>query len=360
MEQYSSSSRAPDDSHLSPRPSEELRQSDDESIRRPTRVIPKGTWVGSHLEIVCRLPQTGGEKTYVARDHQNRGESVLLQLLPLFRARSGFPRESLIQQVARVRRLKSPGLLPVRDLILDPEQILVSDYMEGLSLARLLGGPMSEEMAPSGMPVPKAIELVGRLATVIDFLHSQSTFHGDLRAESILVCRTRSGDLPKIMDLALSGPGLTTNPDFDGQMCLHPCRAPEWLRGDPVGCPADIYGLAALSYWMISGRPPFEGPYLVEKILGQLAAPIVRIPHAANQVLLKGLERVPGERYPSASLFSQDLARALQGLLPNPSGVEIEGLRGQPSWMNSLQQTFWSLALFLIGFLGLLYLFRYF
>jgi serine/threonine-protein kinase len=108
---------------------------------------------------------------------------------------------------------------------------------------------------------------------------------------------------------------------LQGQVLGTPAyMAPEQAAGRPdrVGERSDVYGLGAILYEILTGRPPFAGENthaLLQKVVQEEpAAPRQRVPStpaALEAVCLKALTKDPAGRYASAKELAQDVERWL-------------------------------------------------
>src|SRR5262249_17753141 len=109
-------------------------------------------------------------------------------------------------------------------------------------------------------------------------------------------------------------------PDFVGNPRY---LAPEVFYSD-TGPHSDIYGLGAILYHLLTGRPPFVGdslPHLFAQTLKLVPVPPLQlrpeVPPELGAVCLKCLQKEPKHRYASAAALAEDLRRFLGG---NSSG----------------------------------------
>lgn len=202
-------------------------------------------------------------------------------------------------------------------------------YVEGTTLARRL--------ADGPLPAIEAARLLAPVCRAIQFAHDHGVLHRDLKPSNILIDaegRPHVSDfgLAKRVDasesLTLSGAVIGT-PSY---------MAPEQAaagRG-PVGPAADVYGLGAVLYQMLSGRPPFQAASPVETILLVLeqdpVPPRVLNPLAnadLEMVALKCLQKAPELRYARASALADDLDAFLQGEPVSARSTSLRDLMGR-------------------------------
>src|SRR5438552_11264964 len=97
--------------------------------------------------------------------------------------------------------------------------------------------------------------------------------------------------------------------------------APEALSGELVDGRADIYSLAKITYYMLTGRHPHDGRSpreLFQQLLSGKPTALAeaserKVPPALEAAVMKGLARQPGDRQPTVTAFAEDLEAALAG-----------------------------------------------
>ncbi|WP_435007039.1 serine/threonine-protein kinase [Tundrisphaera lichenicola] len=229
-------------------------------------------------------------------------------------------------------RLSHPHIVTVHDVGTDRGQpYLVMQFVEGTTLARRLAdGPLrSGEAASILAPVCRAIQ----------HAHERGVLHRDLKPSNILI---DPEGRPLVVDFGLAkridlGPsaGLTESGAILGTPSYMAPEQASTSRG-PVGPPADVYGLGAILYQMLTGRPPFQSASPLDTILLVLeqdpVPPRVLNPRAdtdLEMITLKCLQKDPRLRYPTASDLADDLDAYLAGRPVSARSTSFRALAGR-------------------------------
>jgi tetratricopeptide (TPR) repeat protein len=189
-----------------------------------------------------------------------------------------------------------------------------------LALEYVEGGTLRRRIADAALPEAEAARLVETLARAVAYMHQREIVHRDLNPNNVLL--TPDGT-PKISDFGLAKVlDLPSGPTRTEALMGTPCyMAPEQATGNTrhIGPLADVYGLGAILYELLTGRPPFTGDTplgVLEQV--RTAEPIAprRLRHATSRdletICLKCLHKDPGERYSSAAALADDLHRYQQ------------------------------------------------
>jgi WD40 repeat protein/serine/threonine protein kinase len=238
-----------------------------------------------------------------------------------------------------VARLQHPNIVQIHEVgSQEGVYYLALEYVNGGSLDQHLAGTPQDPRA--------AARLIETLARAVHHAHQRGILHRDLKPANVLLWNiedrgsriedrgplssSRSSifdprsSIPKITDFGMakrleSGDARTPSGLVLGTPSY---MAPEQASGKygTVAASVDVYGLGALLYEMLTGRPPFKGATVLST-LEQLTSqePLApsrfqrHIPRDLETICLKCLEKEPGKRYASAEALAEDLGRFLSG-----------------------------------------------
>lgn len=223
-------------------------------------------------------------------------------------------------------RLDHPGIVPIYEFG-------QSRGVHFFSMKLIDGKSLAEQLDEYQSDPRKSAKLMIQIARAVHHAHERGVLHRDLKPANILIDQSGA---PAITDLGLAKQlgeesGLTQTGLVMGSPGF---MSPEQAAGkSDVTTGVDVYALGAVLYWLITGRPPFQGDTNLEVILQTMdkEPESIRVfrPEAdrdLNLICQKSLQKSPDQRYPSAAAFADDLQAWLDGdrlSVKPPSAVNL-------------------------------------
>jgi serine/threonine-protein kinase len=288
---------------------------------------------------LTHLHATGGiGRVWLARDSQIGRDVALKELRP---ERSGSPAAAnrFVTEARVTGQLEHPGVVPVYELARRPGQqpFYTMRFLKGRTLTEASRAYHQKRAAGQD----GALELNGLLTAFVGvcnavaYAHSRGVIHRDLKGQNVVL-----GDYGEVivLDWGLAkvvgqAEGLLDTPPVvlgeagrpeatvAGQVIGTPgYMSPEQAAGrvDLVDCRSDVYGLGAILYEILTGRPPFQGGSrneLLRRVREEKPARPRQAPGTARPdleaVCLKALAKDPAERYASAKELAEEVQRWL-------------------------------------------------
>lgn len=276
-----------------------------------------GNQIG-RFHILRALGHGGGGIVFLAFDPDLRRE-VALKIPHLPGLLSPDMRRRFLREARAAARLDHPNLVPVHEVGESGGVcFIVSAYCHGGNLAQWLAARTTP------VPARQAAELLALLADALQYVHEHGIYHRDIKPGNILLDTPGLrwthdlGFTPRLTDFGLakqmdSDSGLSANGRVVGTPSY---MAPEQLEGrsDAIGRRADVYGLGAVLYELLTGQPPFKGATdseTLDQVLFKAPVPPRRlrptVPPKLEKICLKCLEKMPERRYASAAELANDL-----------------------------------------------------
>src|SRR5213080_1789731 len=275
---------------------------------------PDADWLLGNYQILEEIGRGGMGVIYRARQRHSRRIVALKRILSCH----ADSRETLMRfrrEAQAAAKLDHPNILPIYE---------VSESEEGLPFfsMKFAGGGSLLEAAPALRREPRrAVALMAKVARALQYAHDQGILHRDLKPGNVLL---DGHSEPLVSDFGLAKwlepmSDLTRTPSIFGTPGY---IAPEQVNGSAskLTPAADIYGLGAILFHFLSGRPPFIGEHALKVIQQATEKPAPKLRSLApaldrdlETICAKCLEREPHARYRSAGELAEDLERWLHG-----------------------------------------------
>jgi len=222
------------------------------------------------------------------------------------------------REVRNTSQLEHPNSVYIYDYGRTPDGqfYYAMEYLDGLDLDRLV-----RDYGP--LPDGRVKRILLQASEALAEAHEKGLVHRDVKPANIMLC-DRGGvpDTVKVLDFGLvkslnaSDSGITR---ADAIMGTPHYLAPETMKGAiSIGPAADVYALGASAYFLLTGRPVFEGESVIEvcarhvrdqppPLSERLARPV---DGGLEQVILRCLAKNPEDRFRDG----RELAHALSAL----------------------------------------------
>jgi hypothetical protein len=237
------------------------------------------------------------------------------------------PEAWFLAEARSVARLNHPSVVQIYSVARHgPYCYIAMEYVEGASAEAMVqsDGPFSAE---------RATEVILQLAGALELAHASGIVHRDVKPGNILI---NSDGTAKLGDFGMAVSAL--GPTAPGVRAGTPHYfAPEIWRGEPASVATDVYALGATYHYLLTGRPPLDGPSIAglsaahqrQEVIAprELAADIAA---ACMRVVRRCLAKYPGERYESARAVAWD-ARGVLRELASPGLRDPARVNGAPA-----------------------------
>jgi serine/threonine-protein kinase len=283
-----------------------------ETIREARRLGP--------YTLVTKIGEGGMGAVYRAQ-HALLKRPTAIKILPPERA-GEMDLARFEREVQMTSLLTSPHTVSIYDYGRTPDGLFYysMEFLDGIDLNELVrrDGPMHPG---------RVVRVLRQVCDALGEAHRAGLIHRDVKPANILLTeRGGKSDHAKVVDFGLvksvsGGAGSKTADDIVLGTPYY--MAPETLRApDRIDARSDLYGLGATAYFLLTGKPVFEGPTadVFASLLRDAPIPPSQrlgrpLPPALEALVLATLAKTPAERPESVEAFEAALA-ACDGVPP--------------------------------------------
>ena len=281
----------------------------------------KSLVLGNYV-ILDKLGQ-GGMGLVLKAEHRRMERLVALKVLSPTVTKTPEALRRFQREVKAAARLTHPNIVTAYDADeAGGTHFLVTEYVDGTDLAAIV-----KEKGP--LPLGQALDCILQAARGLQYAHEHGVVHRDIKPANLLL--DRQGTV-KILDMGLARlesagaeqDQLTGTGQIMGTVdYMAPEQAMNTRHADQR---ADIYSLGVTLWYLLTGRPLFEGETTVEKLMGHQTKPVPSLRGACPDVspqldaaFAKMVAKLPTARYQTMAEAIADLEQCRSGTAAAPA-----------------------------------------
>lgn len=311
-------------------------------------------------KIKSELGRGGMATVYRAFDPISNRE-VAIKVLPPEMLHNLLTRARFKRELKLIASLEHPAIVPVYDVGGEDnhQPYFVMRYMSG--------GSLSEMIRKGKFSLRDAALIIERLAAALDHAHSKGIIHRDIKPDNVLFDASNNPYLSdfgvaKLTEAAVSATDASANEAMGTAAYI----SPEQARGEDVDSRADVYGLGAILYEMLTGEAPYHGNTVIGMALKHVNDPVPNVlkirpdlPGEIDVIIKTAMAKNRENRYATALDLAGELNKvAFEGEPTIPKFAALVDRQTAPA--ASPNRTGWIVAglIFLIAVAGGAYTFR--
>lgn len=258
---------------------------------------------GSPYEFIG-IAGKGGVGTVYKANAKKLGKSVAIKAINAS-SDQAFDTQRFEREARLASKLHHPNILSVLDFgyMVDGRPYLVTEWVEGCTLAQYIeqNGRLS---------IDSAREVFCAVLDGLSHAHKRQILHRDIKPGNIMLSRTKSGWVVKIIDFGTAKDigNDQSSTRVENLACSPYYVSPEQLNGLRLDQRTDLYSLGCTMFESLTGRPPFTGRPIMVTIKHQSEAPPTlweatkasRFPDYLEKIVAKLLAKEPVARFNSA------------------------------------------------------------
>lgn len=272
-----------------------------------TTEVAQGSTIDGRYRLLRRLGSGGMADVWLAEDPHLQRRVALKVLHKRFAQDRQFV-ERFRREAEAAAGLQHPNVVAV----FDRGDVDGTYYIA----MQLLEGPSLKEMIDRGLTPEEAVGLIRQVLEGAGFGHRHGVVHRDLKPQNVIV---DGHGKATVTDFGIARAGASEITQAGSVMGTPHYLSPEQAQGQEVTAVSDLYSIGVMLYEALAGRVPFEADSAVAIAMKQVShtpqrpssiAPAVS--PALDAVVMRALEKEPGQRFQSAEAFIAALDAALK------------------------------------------------
>ena len=230
-----------------------------------------------------------------------------------------------------VAQLDHPNIIAVHDRGSHRGQLwMTMQFIDGANAEKALAD------YDNGMPPDRAVRIVGKVASALDYAHRHQLLHRDVKPANIMLTngpddddeeeRVFLSDFGVAKSIGEAAERISSLTSTGSVVATLDYASPEQIKGLMLGEYSDIYALGCVLYKLLTGIVPFPGDSVAARVYGHLngtpkppSTLIPGLPAGFDDVVARALAKEPDDRYPTCRALASAARNALVG--PDEGGA---------------------------------------
>jgi beta-lactam-binding protein with PASTA domain/predicted Ser/Thr protein kinase len=273
--------------------------------------VTQGSVVDGRYTVLQRIGSGGMADVWLADDSHLQRRVALKVLHARFAQDREFV-ERFRREAEAAAGLQHPNVVAVFDRgEVDGTYYIAMQHLEGRTLKQLIDGGLTPEQAAG---------FVRQVLEGARFAHRHGVVHRDLKPQNVIVDDEGKAT---VTDFGIARAGVSEITQAGSVMGTPHYLSPEQAQGFEVTAVSDLYSIGVMLYEALTGRVPFEADSAVAVAMKQVSQAPQRpssinpkVSPALDAVVMRALEKEPGQRFQNADAF----IAAIDAALKDPGG----------------------------------------
>ncbi len=269
--------------------------------------VSEGTVVDGRYRVLGRIGAGGMADVWLAEDTHLQRRVALKVLHRRFAQDREFV-ERFRREAESAAGLQDPNIVSVFDRgEYEGTYYIAMQYVEGPTLKQLIDRSLTPE---------QAVPLIRQVLEAARFAHRKGVVHRDLKPHNVIVDEEGKAH---VTDFGIARAGVSEITQTGSVMGTPHYLSPEQAQGFDVTAVSDLYSIGVILYEALTGRVPFEADSAVAVAMKQVSQTPQRpssinpqVSPALDAVVMRALEKEPGERFQNADAFIAALDAAMR------------------------------------------------
>jgi serine/threonine-protein kinase len=269
--------------------------------------VNEGSVVDGRYRVLRRLGSGGMADVWLAEDTHLQRQVALKVLHRRFAQDQEFV-QRFQREAESAAGLQHPNIVSV----FDRGQVEGTYYIA----MQYIDGPTLKQLIDRGLTPEQGVALIRQVLEAARFAHRNGIVHRDLKPQNVIVDAEGKA---VVTDFGIARAGVSEITQTGSVMGTPHYLSPEQAQGFDVTAVSDLYSIGVLLYEALTGRVPFEADSAVAVAMKQVSQTPLRpssinpaVSPALDAVVMRALEKDPGQRFQSADAFIAALDAALK------------------------------------------------